>query len=219
MNMKMKLKVGIDIVMVVLLFTAMAYPMLPRLHKGAGMAFFALVVAHQLLNWQWWKGLFRGRFTKFRILQAAATVILLAAVLGVVGSGSMVHAHGPANALVQMKRSLAGVAHVSMAYWAFIFAGLHLGFNWNVMQGMLRRVMKPSHLRDEISQTVVLGISVYGAYVFYDRYVYEYLLMLNQRALFNIDDTPFAFAVDFFSMFVLFAFLGLRLAKWRALKS
>lgn len=220
MNGRMKFKISVDVVMIVLLFLLMAYHLIRgAVHEWDGVLFIVLIAVHQILNRQWWKGLFRGRYTKFRVLQVFCTVGLLAAVVGLAWSGFIMSRH--VFSFVPQPRGsrvTAQIVYLSMAYWAFVFAGLHLGFNWNVMQGMMRRFMKPSHNRDEIVQTAVVAVSVYGVYVLYDRHVWEYLFMQTHFVMYGARENPLVFFADFLSFFVLFTAVGFCLSRWRALK-
>ena len=48
---------------------------------------FVLFIFHHLLNRNWYSNLFRGKYTPLRILQTAADVLLLAAMIGLMVSG------------------------------------------------------------------------------------------------------------------------------------
>lgn len=85
------------------------------------------------------------------------------------------------------------------------------------MQGLMRRFMKPSHVRDEIVQTGILAISVYGMYVLLDRYVWKYLFMQTRFVMFDTKGNPLAFFFDLLALFVLFWAIGFCLSKRRTL--
>ena len=219
MSGRMKFKISVDVVMTVFLFLLMAYHLIRgAAHEWASMLFVVLIVVHQILNRRWWKGLFHGRYTKLRVFQIFCTVCLLAAAVGLVWSGFVLSRH-VFSFIPQPRggRVTAQIVHLSMAYWAFILAGLHLGFNRNVMQGLMRRFMKPSHVRDEIVQTGILAISVYGMYVLLDRYVWKYLFMQTRFVMSDTKGNPLAFFLDLLALFVLFWAIGFCLSKRRTL--
>ena len=66
--MKKKLRIGVDIGMVLLLPLLMAYSLVGEAaHEYLGIGMFLLFIVHHILNLAWWKHLLRGRYTPFRI--------------------------------------------------------------------------------------------------------------------------------------------------------
>ena len=55
---------------------------------------FVLFIFHHLLNRNWYSNLFRGKYTPLRILQTAADVLLLAAMIGLMVSGIILSSDG-----------------------------------------------------------------------------------------------------------------------------
>lgn len=212
MNGEMKWKVSVDGVMTVLLFVLMAYSFFRgALHEWLGLLFMAAFICHQIFNKQWWKGIFRGRFTKRRFIETAVIIGLLVAVVGIMWSGYVMSRH--AFSFVSSPRGsrlAAQVVHLSAAHWIFLLSSIHLGLNWQRLQGMIRRFIKPSHTRDEIVETVFFAVSAYGIYAFYERRMWEYLFM--QTHFMPFGDTGL-FLTDCFAMFILFAGIGYRLSK------
>ena len=74
--MKKKLRIVIDIGMVLLLPLLMAYSLVGEAaHEYLGIGMFLLFAAHHILNAAWWKHLLRGRYTPLRVF---GTVVNLA---------------------------------------------------------------------------------------------------------------------------------------------
>lgn len=88
MNKKMITKIIIDIGMTVVLIFLMAYELVGRkTHEWLGVGMFLLFVAHHILNRGWIKGMFRGRYSPFRILQTISVILALLSMLCSMVSG------------------------------------------------------------------------------------------------------------------------------------
>ena len=75
--MKPKLKICIDILMTAALLFLMPYELVGRAaHEWIGTELFLLFILHHILNRKWTAHMFKGKYTKFRILQT----ILVAAI-------------------------------------------------------------------------------------------------------------------------------------------
>jgi len=69
MKLKMKVKIGLDLLMTGLLLALMAYQVTGQaLHEWAGVSMFLLFLAHNILNAGWYRGLPRGKYTALRKL-------------------------------------------------------------------------------------------------------------------------------------------------------
>ena len=76
-EMKPKLKICIDILMTAALLFLMPYELVGRAaHEWIGTEIFLLFILHHILNRKWTAHMFKGKYTKFRILQT----ILVAAI-------------------------------------------------------------------------------------------------------------------------------------------
>lgn len=70
MKAKMKIKMGIDFLMTVLLFLLMSYQITGQeLHEWFGAEMLVLFLLHNILNIRWYGSLFKGKYTLLRIMQ------------------------------------------------------------------------------------------------------------------------------------------------------
>ena len=85
---KLRCRILVDIVMTLLLLFLMGYHIWgEQAHEWFGAAIFLLFLAHHILNRQWYKNLFRGKYTPVRILQVLVNILLLMTVAVQVYSG------------------------------------------------------------------------------------------------------------------------------------
>ena len=82
MKPKMMFKMAVDLAMTVLLFLLMAYLLVGETaHEWLGLAMFLLFILHHVLNWRWYRSLFKGKYTPIRILQTLLNILLLASMI------------------------------------------------------------------------------------------------------------------------------------------
>ena len=69
---------SIDITMLVLMPLLMAYSLIGEVfHDVAGMAVFAIFIAHHILNRKWFSSLLKGKYNRLRIFQTVLNMLLL----------------------------------------------------------------------------------------------------------------------------------------------
>lgn len=88
MSVKAKWRMLVDSLMVVLIPLLMAYSLIGETaHEWLGVMMSLLFVGHHLLNFYWFKGLVKGRWTALRIYQTIVNILLLLCTLGLIISG------------------------------------------------------------------------------------------------------------------------------------
>lgn len=111
-------------------------------HEWLGAAELVLFIAHHILNARWLKGIGRGRYSPFRILQTVLAVLVLVAMLGSMVSGIMMSRYALSFLDIHGGMSLARIRHMACAFWGFVFLSAHLGLHWSMMMGPARRCRK-----------------------------------------------------------------------------
>ncbi len=141
MKPKMKIKIGIDFLMTVLLLLLMAYQVVGEtLHEWFGAAMLVLFIAHNILNIKWYKNLFHGKYKPVRILGTILNLVVLAALLFLGYSGIVMSRHLFAFLPINRGMALARVMHLAGSYWGFVLISLHLGLHWGMIIGMFRKL-------------------------------------------------------------------------------
>ncbi len=104
---------------------------------GAGI--FVLFVIHHILNLGWYKNLFQGKYTAFRIFQVSVNVLLLLSMAVLMYSGIVLSRHVLAFLPSRSGMALARRLHILGSYWGFLLMNLHLGLQWNMVIGRLKK--------------------------------------------------------------------------------
>ncbi len=85
-----KKKIIVDVLMIIGMFFSMSLQLFgPGVHKLIGLLTFLLFLVHNLLNRQWYKGLFKGKYTPVRIAHTITNYLVILAMIGIIVSGVM----------------------------------------------------------------------------------------------------------------------------------
>jgi hypothetical protein len=215
MDRKQMIKTAADALMTIALLMLMAYELIGQTtHEIIGTVMLLLFVAHHILNRSWHKNLFRGRYSPYRVFQAAlvAAIFLLMAGQGV--SGVLLSRHLftflPVRGGAYWARSL----HMLGAYWNFVLMSLHLGLHWSMALAPLQRAFRGKAVLLPVAGAVVV---LFGVTAFLRREVGAYLLGQIQFTIFDFEEPLVLFFLDYLAMMGLFVwtghYLGLLLRK------
>lgn len=136
-------KLIVDVIMYGILLYLMSYHagLGLLLHGIFGCVFFGLFLLHHVLNWRWYRGLFKGKYTARRIVFAVVDVLILVdfvilAISSVQMSGD-VFVFSPF-ITTQSARNL----HVIGKSWGFVISAIHLGLHTAPLLKKLHRKIK-----------------------------------------------------------------------------
>lgn len=157
MKPKAKVKIAVDVLMTLGMLFLMGYQFWGDVaHEWAGAGMFVLFILHHALNGGWYKSLFRGKYTPFRVFQIVVDALVLLDMLGLMVSGVILSNHVFDFLPILGGMGFARTLHMLASFWGFLLMALHLGLHWNVFLGMARNALafqKPSWRR-----TIVLNV-------------------------------------------------------------
>lgn len=214
MKRRQAVKIIIDIAMY-LLFVALMQEHLwsDGLHEWIGVTLFALFIAHNVLNFRWYKTLFKGKYAAPRIMLAVINVALLVAMLCCMASSVLIS--GKIFAFLHLGGAKIGrTLHLVATAWAFVLMSLHMGLHFAPFANKL----KQRGLLPWVGRMIAFILAAYGIYVLLDRAFYEELFYLAEYKFF---DNTKSGAVYFFetiamsSFFAALAYYGKRLLQSR----
>lgn len=212
MKPKAIIKLSVDILMTLALLFLMGYHLWGEsLHEwvGAGMLF--LFVAHHILNGDWYKTLFKGKYNTMRILTLCIDILVLVSMLAQMYSGIVMSRY-----VFDFLPSIGGMAlarrlHILGAYWGYILMSLHLGLHWNMILGMSRKtagIKNKSKIRSIIAFITGLVIAGYGVWVFIGRDFSTYLLLKSEFVLLDYSESKVLFYIDYLALMGLCIFIA-----------
>lgn len=202
--MKLKIKMGIDLLMTVLLLCLMAYQVTgQKLHEWFGAGMLILFIVHNILNIRWYGNLFKGKYKWLRIVQTIVNVSVLISMLCLGYSGIVmsryVFAALPIHGLMATARSM----HMAASYWGFVLMSIHLGMHWGMIVGMFRRLLKGRKLPNvsvwglRLASIVIAG---YGLVCFIQKDIASYMFLKNQFVFFNFEQSALSVFIEYIAM-------------------
>ena len=194
-----KVTMIIDMAMTLILPLLMAYSLLSeKYHEYLGIAMGFLFFIHHLINYRWWKTLFKGRYTASRILNTAVNLLLTGYMLLQPLSGIVLSKY-VLKSVSFGKASLFRSLHMALAYWGFVLMSFHLGLHVNNIRAKLQ--IK----RGKVFAVIFLLISIYGVYVFYSRNFLAYMFLRVMFVSFNYNEPLLIFCFDYWSVMIFIA--------------
>ena len=190
-----RVRVMVDAALAGLLVTVMATALVQEApHEYLGVAPFAAVVAHVVLNRRWFKTLIHGRYNAVRILRLMAIAGLVACAVGQMASALVLSKFAFGFLPALPGAAFARRVHMLCSYWGFVLAFAHVGLQ---SKGLFRLIRTrgannaPGALRPAIwaGRFFFVAIACFGAYSFVKLDFGTYLLGQVQFALADYDAT------------------------------
>ena len=174
-------RIAVDAVLAVLFVAVMATALVQEApHEYLGVAVFAAVVVHIVLNRRWFKALFRGRYDAVRVLQIVAVVGLLACIAGQLASSLVLSKFAFGFLPALPGAGWARRVHMLCSYWGFVFAFAHAGLQ---LKGFARLVRARGASGTagasavfRVARILLAAIACFGAYSFMQMNLGAYLL-------------------------------------------
>ena len=203
--------------MAILLPLLMAYSLLGEAaHEWLGIVMAALFILHHALNWNWYKGLFKGRYSGVRILGTVTDVLLLADMTALPVSGIMMSRHVFTFLGARAGMSLARTVHLLASYWGLALMSFHAGLHGEAVMGMLRKtanIKGKSTARTITLRAAAVLLGLWGTLAFLRREIGSYLFLRNQFVFFDFSQPLVYFVLDYTAVMALFAMAGHYSAK------
>ncbi len=211
-----KLKRTVDVMMTAALLFLMGYQFWgEKAHEWVGAGIFVLFVAHHVLNWRWYKNLFRGKYSPVRIFQIGVDMLTFLSMAVLMYSSIVLSRYVFAFLPIESGLALARRLHILGSYWGFLLMSLHLGLHWNMVLGMVKRK------KTAVSQYVravcfILGLAValYGAWVFVKRDFNTYLFLQSEFVFLDYEESKILYYLDYLSLMGMCIFISHYMGKF-----
>lgn len=216
MKKKFICKIIIDMIMTVLLLFLMARQITgDSAHEWLGAGMLILWIAHHILNRNWYSHLFKGKYTPIRILQTVTNFAVLLSMFGLMVSGIIlsreVFALLPISGGIAPARSL----HILCAFWGFVLMAFHLGLHWNMILGMIRKVVGPVKSKGKriALRVTAAAVAGYGLYAFIKNQFLSYMFLTSPFVFFDFERPVLFFFIEYIAIMGLFIFLSYYISR------
>lgn len=118
MKPKAAVKIAVDILMTLALLFLMGYQFwLDAAHEWVGAGMFLLFILHHILNGNWYRTIFKGKYTPARILQLVIDLLVFLAMVGLMVSGIILSNHVFDFLNIRGGMGFARLLHMAASYW------------------------------------------------------------------------------------------------------
>lgn len=212
MKSKMKIKIGIDLLMTVLLLLLMAYQITGQeLHEWVGAGMLALFLLHNILNIRWYGNLLKGKYTLLRVLQVLINISVLASMLCLGFSGIVLSRYVFEQLPIGGPMATARTMHLAASYWGFVLMSIHLGFHWSTILGMFRRLRGEKKIPAVfvwLMRFAAICIAGYGVYCFQSTGIASYMFLKQEFVFFDFEQSAVSVFVEHIAMMGLWVFVS-----------
>lgn len=150
------------------------------IHEWMGISIGILFIAHNMLNYKWYKTLLKGKYNTMRTIQFVVNIFLIFAMIACMVSGILTSRHifviGNGSA-IELGRHL----HLVATAWGFILMSVHLGLHWSIFSVIAKKIQTGQKTKKAIHiicRVLVIALCAYGLYQFIDRRFWEELFHL-----------------------------------------
>ena len=181
-------------------------------HEWAGAFMLVLFLAHHALNGAWYRNLFRGKYTRVRILTSAVDLVLFVVMICLMVSGITMSRHAFAFLPISGGMGTARLVHMAACYWGFVLMAFHLGLHWGMRLARFRQMFgmdRSCRIRCTVLRIAGVLIAGYGLYVFVTRNLAAYNMFLRTQFVFlDYNESPISFYIDYLAMTGLFIWIA-----------
>lgn len=188
------------------------------IHEIVGVIFVILLVVHHVFNWRWYKGLKKGKYNLIRLLHAIVNLslvgLILVNIISALGISLWLFTFLPFN-WGMTGRTL----HIASAYWGMILLSMHIGFHWDMLMNMARKLLhlSPSYLkRTLVLRIVTFIIAIDGIYAIYKLDIGARLIAYYSFFFFDPTQSYLLLLIDYVSLFglgIAFTHYGLKVLR------
>jgi len=189
--MKRKIKLIIDILLGIIFIILMGYHITGnQIHEIIGAVSFVLFIIHNILNFNYFKTIFKGKYNFNRVLRLVINFLLLVAMIGTMVSAIIISS--TVFDFLNIKTTwFARNMHVVSTSWVYILMSLHIGLHLEILIKKINQKMK-NHILEYVYYLFVFLICVYGVYSFVKTKIISDMFLLS----------PFKFVDESLNVFI-----------------
>ncbi|WP_296727122.1 hypothetical protein [Ruminococcus sp.] len=198
----------VDMVLTVLLLFLMAFQVTGnKLHEWLGIAMTVTLILHHILNRKWYKAVFKGKYSPYRIAMTAVNTLILAAIALTALSGMSMSGHAVPFMYGLINVMTARTLHLAMSYWSFILMGVHIGLH---MKAMIAKLPKNGKI---IFKVILTGVSGVGLWLFLKNGIINYITFRTHFAFLDYTTAKWLVILQNLAMLMFFVLAGYVLSE------
>ena len=187
-----KIKIVIDILMYLIFVILMGHHITENLiHEILGTILFILFIVHHILNYRYYKTIFKGKYNFKRVFLLIIDLLLLISMIGMMISGVIISSD--VFTFLNIPTTIFGrQLHMVSTSLAFVIMSIHLGLHLGVFINKLNKKMKNSVL-EYVYYLILILIVIYGVYSFKKLNFISDMFLLNAFKFYDFNESPIIF--------------------------
>ncbi len=214
-----KIKISLDITMTIFMVLAMAYQVTGIfVHEIVGALLFVMFFAHNYLNRCWYSSLFQKNNNVATVINKMINITLCFIMLVLFVSSVAMYQS------ISLKHSMfVRQLHIQMAYLSYIFLSIHIGMHWEMLMGILKKVVtinRQSAAHFLMVTLLPIFIFLYGTKVSFDLQVAAKIFCPSPFSIARVNEEAFIVIFNLITLMGMYIFaVNLTLKKLRKLKN
>jgi hypothetical protein len=173
MNRALAVRIIIDLCLTIFLLCAHAYRITGDIaHEWIGVSVFVLFIAHNVINFRWYKNIGKGAYTARRVIMTTINILLALTMATLFVTGFM-QSRVVLSFLNLPGSMLLRQIHTTAAYWGLPLIGIHIGLHW----GMFTKFISKNRLIICIMRILAFLFAVLGVWSSFDRDMFSKLFL------------------------------------------
>ncbi len=198
----------VDMVLTVLLLFLMAFQVTGDvLHEWLGIGMTVTLVLHHILNRKWYKAVFKGKYSPYRIVMTAVNTLMLAAIALTALSGMSMSGHAVPFMYGLINVMTARTLHLAMSYWSFSLMGLHIGLH---IKAMTARMPDKGKIVFNVILTCISGV---GFWLLLKSGIVNYITFRTHFAFLDYTTAKLLVILQNLAMLLFFVLVGYVLSE------
>lgn len=198
----------VDAVLTVLLLFLMAFQVTGDvLHEWLGIGMTVTLILHHILNRKWYKAVFKGKYSPYRITMTAVNTLMLVSIALTALSGMSMSGHAVPFMYGLLNVMTARELHLAMSHWSFIFMGIHVGLHLKAMTAKLKVTGRM------IFYAVLTGTSGVGLWLFIKSDIINYIFFRTKFAFLDYETAKWIIILQNLAMLLFFVLVGYTLSE------
>ena len=187
-----KIKIVIDILMYLIFVILMGHHITENLiHEILGTILFILFIVHHILNYRYYKTIFKGKYNFKRVFLLIIDLLLLISMIGMMISAVIISSD--VFTFLNIPTTIFGrQLHMVSTSLAFVIMSIHLGLHLGVFINKLNKKMKNSVL-EYVYYLILILIVIYGIYSFKKLNLINDMFLLNSFKFYDFNESPIIF--------------------------
>ena len=172
------------------------------LHEWLGIGMTVTLILHHILNRKWYKAVFTGKYSPYRIAMTAVNTLLLLYFVLTALSGMSMSSHAVPFLYGLIDVMTARTLHLAMSYWSFIFMGVHIGLHMKAMTAKMPDTIKLAF------KVILTGISGVGLRLFIKSGTVNYITFRTHFAFLDYNTAKWIIIIQNLAMLLFFVLTG-----------